>query len=61
MTQTQKRLNDYCAKVAPKEDSCKNKKRGNCAGDWEPQILNNKWCCIDPKYPSEHCCCPIPQ
>lgn len=62
MTQTQTELNDYCATVAPNEESCKKKKQqGNCAGDWKARILNNQWCCTDPGHSSQHCCCPIPQ
>lgn len=62
MTQTQAKLNDYCANVAPSVDSCaKKKKQGNCAGDWKARVLDNGWCCIDPNHPSKNCCCPIPQ
>ena len=62
MTQTQAKLDDYCANVAPDVDSCKKEKQlGNCAGDWKARILNNEWCCVDPNLSSQDCCCPIPQ
>ena len=63
MTQTQEKLNDYCANIGPyREETCKKEKQqGNCAGDWEARIVKNEWCCIDPNHPSDHCCCPIPQ
>ncbi|XP_078381617.1 uncharacterized protein LOC144664370 isoform X2 [Oculina patagonica] len=62
MTQTQAKLNDYCANVAPSVDSCsKKKKQGNCAGAWIARVHDSGWCCIDSSHPSKNCCCPIPQ
>lgn len=62
MTQTQAKLNDYCANQAPNEGTCKiNKQQENCKGDWKARVLDNEWCCTDPNHPSQQCCCRIPQ